>query len=81
VLVIPMPGKRVPECRSGLRPFEKELPERRSGALRHKNTPVRSSFLKSTGLFTLPVKNLLCNYLYFNKLLLRLIQCKYQTVA
>jgi hypothetical protein len=29
VLVIPFPGKKVPERRSALRPFEKELPERR----------------------------------------------------
>jgi hypothetical protein len=35
-----MAGKKeVPELRSGLRPSEKELPERRSGAFRHKNTP------------------------------------------
>jgi hypothetical protein len=32
--------KKVPERRSSLRPSEKELPERRSGAFRHKNTPV-----------------------------------------
>jgi hypothetical protein len=31
--------KKVPEGRSGLRPSEKELPERRSDAFRHKNTP------------------------------------------
>jgi hypothetical protein len=31
--------KKVPERCSGLRPSEKELPERRSGAFRHKNTP------------------------------------------
>jgi hypothetical protein len=31
--------KKVPECRSGLRHSEKELPERRTGAFRHKNTP------------------------------------------
>jgi hypothetical protein len=31
--------KKVTERRSGLRPSEKELPERRSGAFRHKNTP------------------------------------------
>jgi hypothetical protein len=31
--------KKVPKRRSGLRPSEKELPERRSGAFRHKNTP------------------------------------------
>jgi hypothetical protein len=31
--------KKVPERRSGLRPSEKELPERRFGAFRHKNTP------------------------------------------
>jgi hypothetical protein len=35
-----MAGKKeVPERRSGLRPSEKELPEWRSGAFRHKNTP------------------------------------------
>jgi hypothetical protein len=35
-----MVGKeKVPERRSGLRPSEKELPERRSGEFRHKNTP------------------------------------------
>jgi hypothetical protein len=38
-LVIPMAGEKVPERRSSLRPFEEELPERRSGAFRHKNTP------------------------------------------
>jgi hypothetical protein len=31
--------KKVPESRSGLSPSEKELPERRSGAFRHKNVP------------------------------------------
>jgi hypothetical protein len=31
--------KKVPERRSGLRPSQKELPERLSGAFRHKNTP------------------------------------------
>jgi hypothetical protein len=31
--------KKVPERHSGLRPSEKELQERRSGAFRHKNTP------------------------------------------
>jgi hypothetical protein len=31
--------KMVPERCSGLRPSEKELLERRSGAFRHKNTP------------------------------------------
>jgi hypothetical protein len=36
--------KKVPERRSSLRPSEKELPERRSGAFRHKNTPVHYSF-------------------------------------
>jgi hypothetical protein len=35
-----MAGKtKVPERRSGLRTSEKELPERRSGAFRHTNTP------------------------------------------
>jgi hypothetical protein len=34
-----MAGKKVPENRSGLRLSEKELLERRSGALDHKNTP------------------------------------------
>jgi hypothetical protein len=34
-----MPGKKVPEHRSSLRPSEKELQEWRFGALRHKNTP------------------------------------------
>jgi hypothetical protein len=38
VLVIPMPEKSVPERRSHLRPSEKELPERRSCAFRHKNS-------------------------------------------
>jgi hypothetical protein len=38
-----MAGKnKVPERRSGLRPSEKALPERRSGAFRHKNTPVHT---------------------------------------
>jgi hypothetical protein len=36
VKVIPMPEKNVTERRSGLRPSEKELQERRSGAFRHK---------------------------------------------
>jgi hypothetical protein len=40
VLVILMPGKKVPECRSSLRPSEKELPKWRSGMCHHKNTPV-----------------------------------------
>jgi hypothetical protein len=40
VFVIPVPGNKVPERRSGLRPSEKELMKRRSGAFRHKNTPV-----------------------------------------
>jgi hypothetical protein len=31
--------KKVPERRSGLRPSETELLERRSGAFLHKNTP------------------------------------------
>jgi hypothetical protein len=38
ILVIPTPGKKVPECRSGLCP-EKELPEWCSSAFRYKNTP------------------------------------------
>jgi hypothetical protein len=40
LLVIPMPGRRVPERRSGLHPFEEELMERHSGTFYHKNTPV-----------------------------------------
>jgi hypothetical protein len=32
-----MPEKMVPEHRFGLRPFEKELPGRRSGVFRYKN--------------------------------------------
>jgi hypothetical protein len=32
-------GEKVPECRSGQRPSEKELPERRSGVFHHQNTP------------------------------------------
>jgi hypothetical protein len=40
VLVISMPGRKVLECHSGLRPSEKELPEWRSGTFHHKNTPV-----------------------------------------
>jgi hypothetical protein len=39
-LVKPMPRKKNPERRSGLCPFEKELPERRPGAFRHKNTDI-----------------------------------------
>jgi hypothetical protein len=39
VLVISMLGKKVPACRSGLRPSEKELPEWHSGTFHHKNTP------------------------------------------
>jgi hypothetical protein len=38
-LVILMAEKKVLEHRSGLRTFEKELPEWRSGAFRHKNAP------------------------------------------
>jgi hypothetical protein len=39
-LVISMAGKKkVSERRSGLCPSEKEVPERRFGAFRHKNTP------------------------------------------
>jgi hypothetical protein len=34
-----MPGKNVLEDHSGLQPSEKELPEQRSGAFHHKNTP------------------------------------------
>jgi hypothetical protein len=34
-----MSGGKVPERRSDLRLSEKELPERRSCAFRHKNTP------------------------------------------
>jgi hypothetical protein len=34
--------KKVLECRSGLRPSEKELLERRFGAFCHKNTPDNS---------------------------------------
>jgi hypothetical protein len=40
VLGISMPGKRVPEGCSGLRPSEKELPEWLSGMFCNKNTPV-----------------------------------------
>jgi hypothetical protein len=40
VLVIPVPGKKVPERRLGLRPSEKERPVRSYGAFRHKNSPV-----------------------------------------
>jgi hypothetical protein len=39
VLVISIPGKKVSKCCSGLRSSEKELPGRRSGTFRHKNTP------------------------------------------
>jgi hypothetical protein len=39
VLVIQILGKNVLERRTGSRPFEKELPERRSGEFRHKNNP------------------------------------------
>jgi hypothetical protein len=39
VLLISMPVKKVPECRSGLRRSEKDLPQRHSGAIGHKNTP------------------------------------------
>jgi hypothetical protein len=35
-----MPGRRVPERRSGLHPVEKELMERHSGTFFHKNTLV-----------------------------------------
>jgi hypothetical protein len=38
VLVIPMPGKKVLEHGSGLRPSEKEVPEQCSSVFRHKNT-------------------------------------------
>jgi hypothetical protein len=33
-----MPGKKVPECCSGLRPSGKELPEWSYGTFHHKNT-------------------------------------------
>jgi hypothetical protein len=46
VLVISMPGKKVPERRSGLRLSEKERPERRSGVIRNKYTPLHK--LQST---------------------------------
>jgi hypothetical protein len=39
VLVISMTGEKVQERRSSLRPSAKELPERRSVAFCHKNTP------------------------------------------
>jgi hypothetical protein len=45
MLVISSPGKKVPEYRSGLRPSEKELPVRRSGASRHKNTKKMHNFV------------------------------------
>jgi hypothetical protein len=54
VLVIPMPGKKkVPECHSGLRPSEKELPQRRSGIFCHKNIPghIYTHFSKILGHF------------------------------
>jgi hypothetical protein len=34
-----MPGKKVPECCSSLRPSEKELPKWHSGMFHHKNAP------------------------------------------
>jgi hypothetical protein len=40
---ISMPLKKVPDRRSDLRPSEKEVPERRPGAFRHKNTPVTTT--------------------------------------
>jgi hypothetical protein len=49
-----MPGKNVTERRSGLRPSEKELQERHSGAFRHKNTPECTVVTK---LFLLTVNN------------------------
>jgi hypothetical protein len=38
-LVKPMLRKKGPKYRSGLHPFEIEIPERRSGAFRHKKYP------------------------------------------
>jgi hypothetical protein len=38
VLVLSMPGRKVPECCFGLSPSEKELPEQCSGTFRHKLT-------------------------------------------
>jgi hypothetical protein len=46
VLVKPMPGKKAPEHRSGLRPSQKELLEWCSGAFHYKNTP---DFIKPEG--------------------------------
>jgi hypothetical protein len=62
-----MAGKKnVPELRSGLRPSEKELPERRSGAFRHKNTPEYDRFTSAdTEGATSPFKSLL-SYLHYN---------------
>jgi hypothetical protein len=37
--------KKGPQRHSGLRPSKKEHPERRSGAYRHKNTPVLYIFI------------------------------------
>jgi hypothetical protein len=34
-----MPGKKVPERHSGLRPFEEQLPEWHPSAFSHKNAP------------------------------------------
>jgi hypothetical protein len=43
-LVIPILGEKVPDRRSGLRSSEKELPERRFGAFRHKIHLYRSKY-------------------------------------
>jgi hypothetical protein len=48
VIVISMPGKKVPEHRSGLRPSEKELPEQHYGSFRHKNTWSHISYAVKT---------------------------------
>jgi hypothetical protein len=37
-LVIPQPGKKIPERRPCYRPSERELPKQRSNAFHHKNT-------------------------------------------
>jgi hypothetical protein len=46
VLIIPMPGKKVPECRSSLRTSGKELLEWCSCTFSHKNSPDNKCYSK-----------------------------------
>jgi hypothetical protein len=58
-------GKKSPERRSGLHPSEKELPERRSGAFRHKNTPGVAN-ISMTGYFVGVISKSTTRNIYVN---------------